>query len=238
MQSSVNSRLKIASYNVHSCVGTDRRYKPARIGEVINRIDPHIIGLQEIDTGYRLKYRDNQLDKLETLTGLDAIEGPTIIKSDCFYGNAILTSLPVLSIRRYDLSFDKREPRGLLDVDLLLDEKPVRFMVAHLGLRPKERKMQARVIVDALHENRIQPLTVLCGDFNDFIHIGPAIRIIQRHMGKTSNCRTFPSVFPVLPLDKIWMLSRGAQPYKFFTVRDRLTRLASDHLPIYVEAVY
>lgn len=227
--------IKAASYNIHSCVGTDKKYSPERIAEVIKDISPHVIGLQEVDTGYRIKTGGNQLSVIQSLTGMESIAGPAIIHGDYFYGNAILTKLPVKGTRRYDLSIGTYEPRGLLDTDLQLNGKKIRFMVTHLGLRPMERIKQAKIIIDVLNEYNDNQLTFLCGDFNDFFPLKFAIKLIRRHMDKTRNVRTFPSKFPIFSLDKIWILSGKTEARKLVTVRNEMTRVASDHLPVYTE---
>ena len=40
--------IRIATYNVHKCVGLDRRCKPSRIAEVIHDLKPDIVALQEV----------------------------------------------------------------------------------------------------------------------------------------------------------------------------------------------
>ena len=42
-------RLRVASYNIHDCVGGDGRRDPARVAAVLREIDADIIGLQEVD---------------------------------------------------------------------------------------------------------------------------------------------------------------------------------------------
>src|SRR5205823_1082208 len=42
--------LKVATYNIHRCVGIDGRYDPARIARVLKEIGADIVGLQEVDT--------------------------------------------------------------------------------------------------------------------------------------------------------------------------------------------
>lgn len=42
------SKLRIATYNIHKCVGIDRRYSPERIAEVLEEIDADVIALQEV----------------------------------------------------------------------------------------------------------------------------------------------------------------------------------------------
>jgi len=41
--------LKVASYNIHKSIGTDRRRNPGRTIEVLNELDADIIALQEAD---------------------------------------------------------------------------------------------------------------------------------------------------------------------------------------------
>ena len=40
--------LRIATYNLHSCVGGDRRYDPERTLRVLEELNADILGLQEI----------------------------------------------------------------------------------------------------------------------------------------------------------------------------------------------
>ena len=41
--------MKVASYNIHKCRGTDGRTRPSRILEVIKELDSDLIALQEVD---------------------------------------------------------------------------------------------------------------------------------------------------------------------------------------------
>ena len=61
--------LRVASYNVHRCVGTDGRFDPVRIGDVLSAIDPDIVAIQEIDTGLQLRNGANPLDYLARAGG-------------------------------------------------------------------------------------------------------------------------------------------------------------------------
>ena len=40
--------FKVATYNIHSCLGTDRKFAPERIAQVIAELDADLIGLQEV----------------------------------------------------------------------------------------------------------------------------------------------------------------------------------------------
>ena len=41
--------LKVATYNIHKCVGRDRRFDPDRIVAVLKEIDADVVALQEAD---------------------------------------------------------------------------------------------------------------------------------------------------------------------------------------------
>src|SRR5437763_16935767 len=56
------SCLRIASYNVHGCTGTDGRKDASRIAAVIRELECDTIGLQEVD--YRLDYFAGRLGML------------------------------------------------------------------------------------------------------------------------------------------------------------------------------
>ena len=40
---------RIVTYNVHRCVGTDRRLDVGRVAEVLAALNPDIVALQELD---------------------------------------------------------------------------------------------------------------------------------------------------------------------------------------------
>ena len=42
------SKFRIVTYNVHKCVGVDRRLDPARIVSVLKEINADIVALQEV----------------------------------------------------------------------------------------------------------------------------------------------------------------------------------------------
>ena len=54
-------KLRVATYNVHGCVGMDRQRSEARIAEVIAQLSVDIVGLQEVDlsrTAFRRRGSD------------------------------------------------------------------------------------------------------------------------------------------------------------------------------------
>src|SRR5262245_12215621 len=112
--------LRIASYNIHSCVGIDRRRRPARIAAVLRELDCHVIALQEVDNRPGAEDDSMQLDYLASALAMASIPGLRIVRHTGEYGNAVLTRLPIVSVQRHDLSYSRREPRGAVDVVLTL----------------------------------------------------------------------------------------------------------------------
>lgn len=222
--------VTVASYNIHSCLGTDGRRDPARVARVIREIDPDIIGLQEVDAGYWTAHGEDQLERLAGETGLQGVSGPTLKSSSGEYGNAVLSRWPVTEVRRFDLSLPGREPRGALDVTVQPAWGTVRMLVTHFGLRAAERFTQAGALIGLLEGERAD-IEVLAGDFNEWGPRRKTIRLLDARLGPSGAVRSWPSRFPLFALDRIWWQPRGA-PVELRAHRSPAARRASDHLPV------
>lgn len=224
------SRISVVSYNVHRCVGADRRRDPERIAAIIRELNADIVGLQEVDSRNGPHREHRQMDYLAHATGLHAVAGPTILESDRYYGNILLTRFPVLVVRRTDLSVRGHEPRGILDVDLAINGLTVRVLVTHFGLWFGERHYQTDRLLEALAVEPHDPL-ILLGDLNEWLPRGYAVRQLTAVLGETPVHRTFPARFPIAALDRIWVRPPAALE-SVRVHRTPQTRVASDHLPL------
>jgi endonuclease/exonuclease/phosphatase family metal-dependent hydrolase len=222
--------LRIATYNVHGCVGTDGVLDPDRVAEVIRSLDADLVGLQEVDCRQRFSDGTTQLERLARQTGMHAESGPTIVEASGFFGNALLTRYDVGAVHHVDVSVAGREPRGLLEVSIDL-ETPLRVLVTHFGLRSHERKRQVDAVLDRLHAPG--PM-VLLGDFNEWHSRAAALLRLHSALGRPPPVRSFPSRWPIFALDRIWV-----RPFAALMTIDaptsRLARKASDHLPVCAE---
>lgn len=229
-------RLSVATYNIHGCVGTDGRYRPARVAEVIRELDADVVGLQEVDWRSHPERPTFELEHLAGTTGYAAIAGANLRDARGAYGNGLLTTRPVVASRWIDLGVKGREPRGALDVDLDVDGTPVRVLVTHLGLRPFERRRQVARLLEAVAGDGDRPV-VLMGDFNEWYPRGSCLGMLGARFAATPPFRTFPSAWPLLPLDRIW-----AAPARVIAAArvhaTPLARQASDHLPVHAELRY
>lgn len=223
--------FSVASYNIHGCVGSDRRRDAARVATVIRDLDCDAVGLQEVNSRAGPHADSMQLDYLARATGMEAVSGPTILRHDGDYGNALLTRRPVLAVRRHDFSFATREPRGALDVDLDVEGAAVRVIVTHLGLRPAERRYQVKQLLGLLRPVEPGQIVVALGDINEWLPTGRPLRWLHSILGKPPSQRTFPTCYPLVALDRVWVRPRKL----LLAVRTHLTRdarMASDHYPL------
>ena len=225
-----DGRLIIASYNVHRCIGLDRRHDPDRVAAVLRGLEADVIALQEVDARYHVEDGLDQIAYLAEATGYEAIPGPVLQTHRGTYGNGLLVRRPPSAVRRIDLSVGRRERRGALDVDLEIEGAAVRVVATHLGLGARERWLQVGRLLAALREHGERPL-VLIGDFNEWLRGSPLLRRLNRRFGTTPGPRTFPSRFPVFALDRIWVQPRAAL-VSVATYAGEEARFASDHLPI------
>src|SRR5688572_9560684 len=113
-------RLKLASYNIHSGIGTDGEFDLHRVGEVLRETGADLVALQEVGDFRGATAHEKHAEHLAEMLGLHMAFAPNVVKNDRRYGNAVLSRLPILKSRNYDLSYPRKEPRGALrcDIDL------------------------------------------------------------------------------------------------------------------------
>lgn len=226
--------VRVASYNVHRCIGVDRTCDPSRVASVLRELDCDLVGLQEVDNSPGESPTSKQLEYLAQATGMAAVAGLRIIRHLGHYGNALLTRDRVLGVRRHDLSFSWREPRGALDVDVDVAGVESRIIVTHLGLTPGERRHQMRRILALVSETPVEEPLLLLGDINEWLPVGAPLRWLHALFGRPPHVPSFPSFFPLFALDRIWARPRGSL-LKVSAHASRLARAASDHLPVVAE---
>jgi endonuclease/exonuclease/phosphatase family metal-dependent hydrolase len=218
--------MRIATYNVHGGVGMDRRYDPERIVRVIVEMDADVVALQELQSRADM----DMLEILRRTTRMHAIAAVTFRNVHGDFGNALLCRLPIVSNARIDLSIHGREPRVAIDATVDCDGIPIRVIATHLGLQPLERREQSARLIAAAKE-RPESATIVLGDINDWTLSRHALRALHAHFGESRAHATYPSIFPVLALDRIWVSAPSAL-VRVHAHRSRTARVASDHLPL------
>jgi endonuclease/exonuclease/phosphatase family metal-dependent hydrolase len=219
----LENSLKIVSYNVHKCRGLDSRQDPERIAKVLLDLDADVIALQEV--------LSEQVLYLAERTGMYmAVAGPTIRGAGSDYGNALLSRFPIGEVRLHDISLGDFEPRGVIDADIEVGGQAVRVFVTHFGLFPSERREQLERLTKILPTDGSSPVIFL-GDLNEWFPWSPNIRQLKAIFGTPASLRSFPSIFPLIPLDRIWVMpAENLKEVKVY--RSFLARISSDHLPL------
>jgi endonuclease/exonuclease/phosphatase family metal-dependent hydrolase len=232
----VSRVLRVASYNVHGCLGWDGRRDVARIVRILREIDADVIGLQEVESRHGRSDLD-QAEEFAAALGLTCIEGPLLHHVHRgWYGNALLTRLEVTAVRRVLFDSHGGEARGAIVGDLRAGDGTCwRVMTTHLDLHSRHRRRQFETLLDELVPTTRQP-TVLMGDFNEWWPRSHGLAALRRHAELPPAPRTFPSWLPILHLDRIAFsacrLRGGIRRHL-----TPLTRRASDHLPIFADLI-
>lgn len=225
--------LKVLTWNVHGCIGTDGRRDVDRVARVLSDADADIIGLQEVDCRKPLPSGESQLERLASLTGLTAVAGPTRQESEGYFGNAVLSRHIIGDVALIDVTVGRREPRGILHTRHQIGSHEVELFNTHFGLQARERLRQVQRLIEAADALRDATLIVL-GDFNEWRARTTALVRLSSAFGSVRAVRTFPSQFPIFALDCVWVRPRPA----LRAVRALQTppaNVASDHLAVQAE---
>ena len=221
--------LRIASYNIHRSIGTDKKLDPERIGSILHDLNADIIALQEVDSGIHSKGECQVEFFRRYMPNYQIVEGPTIKDSRGKYGNVLLSKLPISQVQTISLAVERREPRGAIAVQTSWGGQDFWVVALHLGLRAYERKQQYLMLNQLL--NRTASPTIICGDFNEWKRYPRTFSHLDVNVRQLRPRKSFPSRFPVFPLDRIFCQPEQAL-IGFQVIRTPLTRVASDHLPV------
>lgn len=222
--------LTVASYNIHKGVGTDRRRDLMRTAAVIREIGADILALQEADKRFGDRAGLLDLEQIRQDIGLIPVtEAGTTEAAHGWHGNLLLVRNALVQ-EVHHLELPGFEARGALVADLLIKGQPLRVIAAHFGLLPGSRAVQARALLAKMSKLDDRP-TLLMGDLNEWRVGGAALGHLSQHFTSSPVVRSFPSRYPLLPLDRMMTCAQG-ELLDIATHDSVLSRKASDHLPI------
>lgn len=237
---------RIVTYNVHRCVGNDRRLDVARTADVLAALRPDIVALQELDVGRARTGGVDQAHEIAKRLDMACHFHAALTVEEERYGDAILTCYPQRLIQAAPLPgygrIPQLEPRGALWVEVEIDGSPLQVINTHLGLVPREQQIQARCLAGPtwLEHPRCEGAKILLGDFNAtgtsvvYRTLTAKLSAARRLSPGRNATSTFPSPLPVLRIDHLFV-SRQVQVTDVFAPFEPKTRLASDHLPLVMD---
>lgn len=222
--------MRVATFNVHKCVGPDGAYRPERIAAVIAELNADLVAIQEIDKRFGERNGLLDADYLLATTRMHLLPQSKVPNGQGWHGNALLVRHKPVSYTRRRLKLPGVEPRGAVVADIDLGFGSIRFVATHMGLLRNCRNRQAGAILSALARAHPMP-TVLLGDLNEWREWRGPLKVLEPLFGRSTSCPSFPSRMPLLSLDRImgWPHELISQVETHDTP---LAREASDHLPV------
>jgi endonuclease/exonuclease/phosphatase family metal-dependent hydrolase len=225
-------KFRLASYNVHKCLGTDGRRVPGRVLDVVNALDADVVALQEVDR--RLGPRPAALPRrlIEEQSDFVAVEDEGWGPSLGYHGNAVLLRRGIVTKEVHGVMLPGFEPRGALLVEAEGAAGAFRVVAVHLGLRRRDRVRQIAAIRAVLAARAEMP-TVVLGDFNEW----SMLKGLEGLGGYDvlAPGKSFHTLHPLGHLDRI-ALSEGLNAADAGVFDSTLARRASDHLPVWADA--
>ena len=158
------------------------------------------------------------------------------------HGNAVMSKFPIIHYQNHDVSIAGPEKRGLLHcvLDLPAHGAQVHVICVHLGLAESHRVQQLDLLCEMVRSEVPDdaPL-IVAGDFNDWRR--RAHDILWREAGLSEifvtaygeSAKTFPAIFPVLSLDRIYV--RNATVHLPVVLPRKPWSHLSDHAPLVAE---
>jgi endonuclease/exonuclease/phosphatase family metal-dependent hydrolase len=219
--------VRVMTWNIHSGVGPDGRFDLDRVAKTIQRHQPDVVALQEVDSRQTISPTPSAFTTLREAVGEHGIDAKSIVTADGDYGQMVVSRWPFGAVEVHDITITKREPRRAIEAEIVAPGGRFRLVAAHFGLSLRERRHQARRLVAIARRHPI--LTIMLGDFNEWFWPASLRGALGRELPARTQHATFPSHFPFLRLDRIFCWPPGAMRRSYV---DRSARSVSDHLPV------
>lgn len=211
--------IRIMTYNVNNCTGSDGRCLPTRTAGVIGQCAPDIVALQQIDV---------PAGKLQSLA--DEL-GMRAYAAEEASANALLSYYPLQSVRNHDLGDGGRCQRADLDHD----GQRLHLFNVRLTTNPEKRHRQIAALLgpDLLGSSSLSCPTLVLGDFADFwwgagnLLLNLGLQRIRRPLYRG----TFPASAPLFGRDRAY-IGRDLKVLAAQVVYSLASRQASTHLPL------
>ena len=229
--------IRIMSYNIRTCRGGDnilnesKEYRYDLISDIINKVNPDFVAVQEIDSVTERSSGDFVLGELAERTSMYASFVPSIDYQGGKYGIGILSKDKPISYYKVKLP-GREEARSLLIVEF---ENCI-VACTHLSLTAEDRLSSASIIKDVT-KNINKPF-FLAGDMNSEKYskeqnlLEESFQILNDYKQNT-----IPTYNPNRCIDFIYGLRNG---YTYSVKAQKglyKCKDASDHLPLYVDVL-
>ena len=145
--------VRVMTWNIHGGIGPDGLHDLQRMLTVIQRANPDILALQEVDSR-RLKGGEHPVSTLKRVLGHHGIAAAAITTADGDYGQVLLSRWPLDDAVVHDISVPRREPRRAIAATVRTSAGPLFVVAAHLGLSFVERRRQCGSMMAVIEQSR------------------------------------------------------------------------------------
>lgn len=234
----MSHQIRILCFNIHGGYDLKRKRDLSRVHDLMERLNVDIGVFQEMETRPTYGGTAEDVDILAGPNRPHHLPGPTVKEGLGWYGNLIVSRYPIRRALVHDLEIDRTielEPRNAVDALIETPGRPIRVIGTHLSLSPFQRWSEVRNLIKLMDSVEIESKhpVFLMGDINEWRWPNKLIRHLDKLMSPLPCGKTFPSIYPIFRLDRVWC-DDPAIKATARTLNGDLSAL-SDHLPILVE---
>ena len=229
-------RIRVVTYNIKRGLGNDGKADLDRTAKVLHRLQPDIVGLQEVDENTRRSGHVDQVVELGRTLEMHHAFAPFMDYDGGRYGLAVLSQFPIVKATTVKLP-EGHEPRVALAIEVRLpDGRTMPIVNLHFDwVKDDEfRFAQARELKRFL--DGLKTPYLLMGDFND-VPESRTLKLLQQgtiEAAKPEDDRfTFSSKKPAVEIDYIFASPSSQWAVQKVQVIDE--PVASDHRPVVAE---
>jgi endonuclease/exonuclease/phosphatase family metal-dependent hydrolase len=245
--------LKIMTYNVHKGFNwNQKKYLLTEMKELISSTKAEIVCLQEV-VGFSRSYQsqgyvDAQIEFFADEIWPHYSYAKNSIRDSGHHGNSILSAFPIMNWNQEDISTSRFEKRGILFCQIVIpNSQPnlsntiLNIICVHLDLFSHGRQKQYEMIFNYIQKLNLleSDPVIIAGDFNDWnqkatTYFFKKLNMVEAYFSlHKSYARTFPSFYPLLPLDRIYVKNLSIRSATVIYSKERAS--ISDHLPLLIE---
>lgn len=251
-------RLRIVTFNIAHARGLTPiqgltsarklRSNLRKIARLLERLQPDVVALQEVDEYSRWAGNFDHLDYLRAFAGFPhsvfGINNRRQGLLNLSYGNALLSRLPIVVSENIVFGRSRVGEKGFLFAEIDVGGRRVPIVNLHFHYRSRthrmiqlDRLLAYLRVKQRLHAGRWAVDPIVCGDFNTPGTSSDATASLLSHLCDFGDYilhpqsgRTFPSPLPTRLLDFVF-LPPGCRAARSEVVRSVL----SDHRPVLVD---
>ena len=243
-------KLTVMTVNIHKGFTTfNRRFILPELRDAVRKIGADVVFMQEVlgmHDEHGKKFEDwpeaGQYEFLADSIWPQFAYGRNMVYPKGHHGNAVMSKFQIVHHQNHDVSLPGPEKRGLLHCVLKVPNhtKEVHAICVHLGLAEAHRQQQLDLLCQITNTGvpADAPL-IVAGDFNDWRRRANDVLLREAGLreifltayGETA--KTFPAIFPVLSLDRIYV--RNCSVHLPVVLPRRPWSHLSDHAPLVAE---